>query len=84
MNVWIVYLRRAKFDLVISDWMMASELIRGASLLLEEHSQVLFNCGGRLTLDRLETVRRTMFPKLHEVDTQYRQPCGQAVLGRQF
>ena len=37
---------------------------------------MLFNCGGILTLDQLETVVRTLFPKLHELD---KQKTGQAV-----
>ena len=63
----IIYLRRAKFDLeaddkhaLILDWMMASKLIRRA--------QVWFKCGGILTPDRLETILRTMFPVLRDVE----------------
>ena len=47
---------------------MASKLNPRGSLLRQERSQVLFNCGGFLTPDRWATLLRKMFPKLHEFD----------------
>ena len=59
---------------VISDWMTASKLIWGASLPSKERAQVLFN-RGILAPDRLVTMLRTMFLKLHEKENR----TGQAV-----
>ena len=44
------------------------KLIRCAPLPPNQRAQVLFNCGGILTPDRLETVLRTTFPKLHDME----------------
>ena len=91
MNELIISLRTAKSDLedvdkhaVISDWMMASQLIRRAALLLKERSQVLFNSGwyapdtgsvgnGTAT-DVLEAARHGEEKRYR----QHRQPGGQA------
>ena len=53
---------------VVSDRMMASTLIRRASLSPKERSQAGSNYGGILTPERWETVLRTLFAKLHDME----------------
>ena len=82
---------RAKFELdaveqfaVISDRMMALKLIRRASFSPKDRSLVLFICGGILTPERTETVLRTMFPKLREMEERTGQAVPSALMaGRQ-
>ena len=51
---------------------MVSKLIRHASLPPMECSQVLFDCGGIVTPDRLETVLRAMFPEMRVLEKRTR------------
>ena len=65
-------------DVFILNVQMASKMLRGASVAPEKKSHVLFNSGGVLPPDRMETVLRVTFPKMHEIEKR----TGQAVPSR--
>jgi len=75
MDEWITYLKKVRLEVeahdgakVISLREMASKMLRGAGLSTEKRAQVLFNCGGRYDPERVETVLRVTYPKLHETE----------------
>ena len=75
MDEWITYLKKVRLEVeahdgavVISNRLMASKLFRGAGLTTEKRAQVLFNCGGKYDPERMETVLRVTYPKLHETE----------------
>ena len=78
-GLWTRIVLEAQDDnVVISNVQMASKMLRGASVAPEKKSQVLFNSGGVLPPDRMETVIRVTFPKMHEIEKR----TGQAVPSR--
>ena len=88
MDEWIVYLRKVKLELetqdtsvVITSKMLASKMLRGAGLIAEKRAQVLFNCGGVYDPDRLETVLRVSFPRVHEQERRAVVPSGRRSSG---
>ena len=78
-GLWTRIVLEAQDDnVVISNVQMASKMLRGASVAPEKKSQVLFNSGGVLPPDRMETVLRVTFPKMREIEKR----TGQAVPSR--
>ena len=75
MEEWISYIKKIKLemeahdeDVVISAKQMASKMLRGSGLPSEKCAQVLFNAGGKYVPDRIATVLRVTYPRLHEAE----------------
>ena len=75
MEEWISNIKKIKLemeahdeDVVISAKQMASKMLRGSGLPSEKRAQVLFNAGGKYVPDRIATVLRVTYPRLHEAE----------------
>ena len=75
MEEWISHIKKIKLemeahdeDVVISAKQMASKMLRGSGLPSEKRAQVLFNAGGKYVPDRIATVLRVTYPRLHEAE----------------